>query len=245
MLWVSFCWVLDILFFYKYAWARFGTWLNYLETVWCLHVLYLSFVRQDHSIIWSRANSFTSFDAEASAYSTRCPMNYEAFHSGCLEQAVFLAFGTLQGFFLWGHVPTLMYMYVLMYVHSSVLSWILNLSGVLSHEALSCLVPYMENSGHLPLFGQPAPSYQLREISRLCLSSLFLHGGLESFSESKLEAILGLTSLVSHLSEITVICRLISNVLSNIVSYSLPRFLVGIKSNPYHCFGRNWAMHLI
>lgn len=112
-------------------------------------------------------------------------------------------------------------------------------------EALSSLFLYSEDFSHLALLGHPAPSYQLREISRLRLSSLFLHGGLESFSESKLEAVLGLTSLVSHLSEIAVICCLISNVLSNIVPYSLPRLLVHIKSNPYHCFGRNCPKCLI
>ena len=131
------------------------------------------------------------------------PTKYEVFHSVWWEQALVLAFCEP-----WDFPPEAK----------------LKIFGVYSLCISFLFGAPLWKFYHLALLGLLTPPNQLRETSRLHLSPLSLRGALQAFPESKLEVTFGLTSFVSHLSDIIVVCCLMSNVLSTIVSYSLPRF---------------------
>lgn len=71
-----------------------------------------------------------------------------------------------------------------------------------------------KNCGWLDLSGKSPSSLQLRESSRLRLSSLSLHCGLENLPEQSCEAIVGLTFFISN-----TLRSLMSSALKTVVSY--------------------------
>lgn len=98
-------------------------WLNYLQNILIFSCVVLSFVMQDHSIIWSRDYYFTSTEAEPFC------ILYQMLHE--LWGFLLMLVGISTNFGLvWA-------LGILIYMHFSVLSRILKISGVLSlHSSL-------------------------------------------------------------------------------------------------------------
>lgn len=117
----------------------------------------------------------------------------------------------------------------LTYMSSLEVSWVLErtLHGCLKISLcipLSFPVLRPVNSSYAGLPRLLAPSPQLRESTGLCLGSPALHyTQVKILSREKASAILGLTSFVPHLSEITVLHGLMFSILQTAL-YILPIF---------------------
>lgn len=92
-----------------------------------------------------------------------------------------------------------------------------------------------ENSSHFALFGLLALSVNSKRPPCSIWVFFYCMMAWKLSQRVSWRANLGSTSFVSHLSWITVLCCLLSNILSTIISYNLPRFFCGQVN---HCFGR-------